>query len=416
MFEDLFEGLQYTQEFIEKCLPENEQQILRIFLKNMNVCLKRIIDNFYEGKPIIGYHFTFPAEFLYAFDCVPINMEPMPYFTAALLTYGPIEYYNEMVAFGHPFHTCSANKGTMGMALRDELTFDTVICQSGLCDSSKSSYQFYPEIKNIPLVAVDTPYYHNDRGFEYYTTQFEKMITRLSKIIGQEPNYKALEVAVKKANQCVDLMREINELRRLVPCPFENLFNPLSVGALTFMSGTDEAINFYKDVLDLGKVRSKKGEFVGLPDKTRSIWPYMSIFFDIGFSEWMDREAGFAQLLDVFSYYYFDEVKFTDRDSLIKQLAIKSMEMPMIRQSTIFAETYIDDFVKLANLFKADCAVFTAHLGCKQVLSLDQMIREALRDELGIPSLTIEIDIGDKRYTPIEKIKDKMLEFKKTLF
>jgi len=412
----LYEATLYTEEFIVKCTPEHEQRILRTFLKNVNSCFKDYVQNFYDGKPIIGYHFTIPSEIFRAFECVPINMEPMPYLSSALLPFGAIEYYNDMLSYGHPFHTCSAQKGTMGMNLKNVLSLDVVVCPSAPCDSGKGSYQFYSEMQNIPLIVLDMPYWHDERSYDYYTEQLEKMLNQVGKIIGQEPDYKALEIAVKNSNKCVELLSEINVLRRNKPCPIENMFNPVSVAALTFMNGRKEAIDFYKDVLEIGKERAKNKEFVGLEDKIRSIWPYMSVFFDIGFSEWLDREAGFSQLLDIFSYYFFDTINFTDRASLLRGLAIRNMEFPMIRQSTIFAEEYIDDFVKLAQNFSADCAILTAHLGCKQVLSLDQMIREALRDELGIPTLSIEIDIGDSRYTPIEKIKDKVLEFKNTLF
>ena len=80
-----------------------------------------------------------------------------------------------------------------------------------------------------------------------------------------------------------------------------------------------------------------------------------------------------------------------------------------------FLDTFLDDTVVLAKKFKADCAIFSAHIGCKQSAGLYQLIREVLRDEVGIPMLIIEIDIGDKRFASIESIKKQIKEFKDTL-
>ncbi|MHA1378702.1 MAG: 2-hydroxyacyl-CoA dehydratase [Candidatus Helarchaeota archaeon] len=418
ILKDIYDATSYTEEFILKCTPEHEQRVLRAFLKYLNPTFKSYIDKFEEGKPVIGYHFAFPGEIFRAFDCVPIVMEAMPYLYAAILPVGqgPQEYYDAMVAFSHPYHTCSAQSGTMGMALKDKLEMDAVVCPSGPCDSGKASYQYYPVIKEIPLVVTDIPFRHDSRSYDYYAVQLENMLNKVGEIINQEPDYGKMKKAVENANKCTELISEINILRRNNPIPIENMFNPISVAAASFMGGLDDSIKFYQEVLEIGKSRQKNGEIYGLPDKVRSIWPYMSVFFDIGFSEWLDKVAGFAQVLDIFSYYFFDITKYTDFKSMLRSLAVKVMEYPMERHSISFAEVFLDDFLKLAKNFSADCAIMTQHLGCKQILSMDQLIREVLRDELGIPTLSIEIDIGDSRYNPIEKIKDEILEFKRTLF
>ena len=102
-------------------------------------------------------------------------------------------------------------------------------------------------------------------------------------------------------------------------------------------------------------------------------------------------------------------------DEIFYEFSKQAMNSPMTRQSLHFLETMIDDALWAAKTYQADCAIFTAHLGCKQVVSSVQLVREALRDELGIPLLTIECDIGDKRVTSIEAIKYEVAEFTKTL-
>ena len=91
------------------------------------------------------------------------------------------------------------------------------------------------------------------------------------------------------------------------------------------------------------------------------------------------------------------------------------MEGPMVKQSAEFYYPFIDQCVQLAKDFSADCYVFTSHLGCKQFGSVPQILREALRDEVGIPMLLIDLDVGDKRMTSEKIIKDKIKLFAQTL-
>ena len=121
---------------------------------------------------------------------------------------------------------------------------------------------------------------------------------------------------------------------------------------------------------------------------------------------------------DIFNYFFFGPIKnieSLDTKGMIDGLAYQSMEYPMVRQSESFASVFFEDAVNLAHQFSADCAIFTAHIGCKQSASMIQLMREILKEEVGIPMLTIEMDIGDKRMTSLETIKKKVLEFTQTL-
>ena len=87
----------------------------------------------------------------------------------------------------------------------------------------------------------------------------------------------------------------------------------------------------------------------------------------------------------------------------------------MMKQSTEFYHSFIEDLLKLAKDYQADCFISTGHIGCKQFGSLFQVLRSALMEELGIPMLLVEFDTGDKRMTSIAHIKDKIKMFSQTL-
>jgi benzoyl-CoA reductase/2-hydroxyglutaryl-CoA dehydratase subunit BcrC/BadD/HgdB len=95
-------------------------------------------------------------------------------------------------------------------------------------------------------------------------------------------------------------------------------------------------------------------------------------------------------------------------------MAKKGMGWPMVKQSIEFYYPFIDDCVRFAKEFSADCFIFTQSLACKQFGTVPQLLKEALK-EIGIPMLIIEFDVGDARMTSLATIKEKIKMFTKTL-
>jgi len=193
------------------------------------------------------------------------------------------------------------------------------------------------------------------------------------------------------------------------------MINLLITGATVILTGTPEKVQFLKDVRDLMQKRIKNNESRCGEERFRSLWPNISLFFDPALYEWMDRDLGMTYLLDVFNYYFYDPIYSKNLDEILLGLAKQCMNYPMTHQAQSFIDVMVEDTLWAAKAYKADCCVFTAHLGCKQVASVTELLRETLRDELDIPTLILEVDIGDKRFTSIEQVKYEMQEFAKTL-
>ncbi len=420
-YEMLYEAICTTKELVEGGPAKGELLVLKVFLKHMKTVVKRYIDNAEAGMPIIGHHFAWPTEIFNCFDYVPVVFEGIPYILSALLPEGSERFYDISDSWGHPYHTCSSQKGTMGMMLDGLFDFDLITTPTSPCDNTNATYpaiyQFYKK-KNpkCEFIVADVPIYRDERSYEYFGNELERVVNDVGKAIGQEPDYKKLTKAVEISNDALKAVAEINELRKLEPCPIESMLNPLMTAILAFIPGQPERAQFFNDVLEIAKSRAKKGVRAHQgEEKLRAIWPYMSVFFDIGFCEWMDRAKGMTMLFDIFNYLFFDTCPTDTPQHIFKGLARQSMNFPMVRQSQSFCDELLSDFVFLSKEYKADCAIFTSHIGCKQSVSLIQLLRETLRDEVGIPMLTVDIDIGDKRFTSIDTIKKEIENFTKTL-
>jgi benzoyl-CoA reductase/2-hydroxyglutaryl-CoA dehydratase subunit BcrC/BadD/HgdB len=408
--------LSSTRELVERILPENGIPSLRLGTEYLEPVIQRNIQKAKEGLPIIGYHFSFPAEYLQCFDCVPVCIEGTSYFLAALLKGGIENYYDTMHNWGHPFHTCTSQKGTMGMTLDDLFKFDAIITPTAPCDCTIASYPFFKYKKQVPMVMPDLPFLHTQKSYEYYADQLKLGIEELGKMIGQEPDYYKLKKAIELENHVNQLKLEIFDLIKGIPSPIENIFNAVSAGALIFISGTPENLSFYKKMLEITKQRYSKKLHHGNYERFRSIWPYMITFFSVDLLEWLDRVLGLSVLFDIFNYNFTEPINTrADLDTLFLGMAKKGMHFPMVRQSTEFFDPFIEYCIDFARDFSADCFIYTQSIACKQFGSVPQLLREALKEELGIPMLLIEFDAGDARMTSLNTFKEKISLFMETL-
>ncbi|HUY01121.1 MAG TPA: 2-hydroxyacyl-CoA dehydratase family protein [Candidatus Deferrimicrobium sp.] len=414
-YEVFYHAINLTVEMIDRIVPSNEQVAMRSFLHNASTVIGRYLEEAKEGKPIIGYHFALPGEIAQAFDAIPLCFEAVSYLLAALFPNGAEYFYDRIHQFGSPYHSCTSQKGLMGMYLENLADFDVVVCPTAPCDNTIASYQFFSNHAKVPLLIADMPYYRTKEAYQFFANELMDQITEMGKILKQEPDWDKFKTAVKNSNQAQEYLIEINEMRRHVPSPIESIINLLITGATVVLSGTPEKAQFFKEVRDLMRNRIKNHQSRVGEEKFRSLWPNISLFYDPALYEWMDRELGMTYLLDVFNYYFYDPIYSDKTDEIILGLAKQCMNYPMTHQAQSFIDVMVEDTLWAAKEYKADCAIMTGHLGCKQIASAIQLIREILRDTLDIPMLTIEVDIGDKRFTSIETVKYEIAEFAKTL-
>ena len=412
----LLEAISTTGELVERILPEDGIPSLKYGLRYLTYTLEDLIKKAGEGLPIVGHHFAFPTEYLYCFECVPVCIEAVSYLLAAMLPNGCEPYYDLITHWGHPFHTCSSQKGAMGMTLDDLFRFDAIVTPTAPCDNTYASYPFFKYKEKIPLILPDLPFLKEEKSYPYYGEQIKLALNDLGKIIGQEPNYDKLKKHLELENRISKTQLEIFELKKAIPCPVENMYNVMSAAAYIFLSGRPEKESFYNDMLNISKRRYKNKEHHAGEEKIRSIWPYMVIFFDLALCEWLDRELGMSILFDIFNYNFAAPIDTkSDLDKMFETMARKAMEVPMVKQSAEFYYPFIDDCIRLAKEFSADCFIFTSHIGCKQFGSIPQLLREALRDEVGIPLLLIDVDVGDARFASEKIIREKIKMFVKRL-
>jgi hypothetical protein len=101
----------------------------------------------------------------------------------------------------------------------------------------------------------------------------------------------------------------------------------------------------------------------------------------------------------------------SSEDALWRGLAKRNLfDTPMIRQARGTVENFVSDIERSVKDFSIDCVIWPGHMGHKDSAASVSVMREAC-SEIGVPFLHLGVDQFDRRYTPIDEIKNKISQF-----
>ncbi|MCZ7631407.1 MAG: 2-hydroxyacyl-CoA dehydratase family protein [Microthrixaceae bacterium] len=86
------------------------------------------------------------------------------------------------------------------------------------------------------------------------------------------------------------------------------------------------------------------------------------------------------------------------------------LDAPMIRQARSTAENFSGDIRRVVKDYSIDCVIWPGHMGHKDGAATTGIMRQTCR-ELGVPYMTIGLDLFDPSYTSVDEVKDKVSEF-----
>lgn len=412
---NMLQGAKGGLKLLEDMSEESQNVVMRYYAQAIIGYLEETLVKAGEGIPIVAHNFGFPTEILHYYDTIPVCVEALSYAMS-----GESEiYYDLMNNFGHPHHTCTAQKGVMGMMLDNLLKFDLVATISAPCDNAIGSYPAFKYLqKKVPKIKIiDMPYHSDERSCDFLAEDLLIIKDEIGNVLEQDPDENKFRNAIKIENRNLELIQEIHELKKAAPCPIESVVIPVFAFMNIALRANSNRTKFLEKVLEYTKGNYKKGIKPNGEEKIRTIWPNMAIYFDANYCDELDQRKKISVLFDVFTYLYYEGINLNNNeDDIIKQLAKQCLNYPMTRQVKGDANQLIEDTLFLCKEFKADAAIFTNHIGCKSLQPMVQLLREALREELELPFLSIDLDVGDKRVTPIRSIKRQVNTFVKTLF
>ncbi len=152
-----------------------------------------------------------------------------------------------------------------------------------ICDPRSKWYQaaqhYMPDVPvhdvELPWIPFEDDYdYREVEGYyvKYIIAQLRGLVEFLEKQMGKRMDYDRLSQLVELGDRTWDMVVEAYELRRAIPCPMGTGDAMNTMVPLTFMMGTQEALDFFTSLRDelQQKIANKQGI---IPDeKYRLLW------------------------------------------------------------------------------------------------------------------------------------------------
>ncbi len=321
-------------------------------------------------------------------------------------------------AAGYSQDLCSYARSHIGSILRPDLAPmgglprpDLLVCCNNICGTVLKWYEALASILNVPLLVLDTPHLPGELGthtVNYVYEQLKYMIEQLENITRRKMDEAGLRKNMELSKEAVKLWREIRELCKARPSPLNapDLF--IHMAPIVVLRGTEEAVRYYRLLLEEVKQRVKNGQGAVEGEKIRLIWDNIAIWYRIFgfFKDFSSRGACFVT--DTYSGGWVMEL--TDGDPL-ESLASTYTGIFLNRSPDFRA----GQMIELIREYGADGFVMHSNRSCKPYSLVQEIIRRKVVDKTGVPGLVVEADMADQRAYAEEPVRNRVQAFLETL-
>jgi benzoyl-CoA reductase/2-hydroxyglutaryl-CoA dehydratase subunit BcrC/BadD/HgdB len=325
-----------------------------------------------------------------------------------------VRYLDAAESKGLPGDTCGLPRFTTGIALMNELPQGRCIVSSNLpCDGGLASYEcIQKSLGNIPIYRLSVPYdFRNDESIDTFAKDLKGMIKFLEENTEGKMDWDKLREICGYYNELIEIELERWELAKteVVPLSNDSIWFPhyFSFNAAPTSKGL---IKHQRKLLKMDQKAYKKGipSFDGIKYRVVMWNPPPSAYGHIW--NWLERCWGIATVMDLETYGSMKYIDTATPDSMVRGLARAYMWASMAKHTRGPAENMIGDMLRVIEEYKPDFVLYPAHMGCKNSMSLEAIMKEECRKRK-IPFCVFRYDLCDNRVTSRQQMRDQISKF-----
>lgn len=368
----------------------------------------RLINAKEEGDFIAAHTVFFPAELLYAMDIVPMHTETTTWMIA-LFTGESADLLSAGAELGLASEICAPHRGLAGAFALGALPSPNVMLWSNLvCDNTAKSGELLMEINHCPGFFLDHPFQRSEHEEKYLVGELKDMIHFLEEESGRKMDWDRLAEIVARMDRQIELFREINELRKAIPTPFnpQGFLQLLTIDYL--FPGRPEAIKYLETLRNELADRVKAGQGAVSPERFRLMSLFIPPMYLIGFLEKISQEYGAVSVTEPF-FTYWGEGEL-DPGRPLESVAKKSYMIPEMRMYGPLDQRALQGIVDCAEQYRVDGTIYYADVGCRHTCATIKLFKDVLNG-LDVPVLTLDCDVVDPTITSEEEVREKLEQF-----
>jgi benzoyl-CoA reductase/2-hydroxyglutaryl-CoA dehydratase subunit BcrC/BadD/HgdB len=287
------------------------------------------------------------------------------------------------------------------------------------CDGVSSLHEVirtHRDWRDVPMFAPDPPYSRDEESIDYFASELREMVVFLEEHTGQKLEMERLVEVVEESNRQYELWLEYSELRRATPCPhgLTLAVGPFAV-AQNSLCGMPRGTAWLRDLVADAERRIRENKPEVAHQKIRLLWYDIHPVWFAELTPWLEEEWGANVIQSMLTNCPYTLIDTSSEDAIWKGLAKRNLlDTPMIRQAQGTVESFIYDIERIVKDFSIDCVVWPGHMGHKDSAASVSLMRDACRD-LGVPFLHLGVDQFDRRYTPVDEVKNRVSQFFTTM-
>ncbi|MFQ5589695.1 MAG: 2-hydroxyacyl-CoA dehydratase subunit D [Phycisphaerae bacterium] len=285
---------------------------------------------------------------------------------------------------------------------------DVLVYNTNQCREVQDWFAWYGNHWSRPVLGIDCFRSVGEVGDLHVAGiagQLEALVRPLEAVGGRKLDIDRLRETVRLSRLCSDLWKEVLETARVKPSPLTFFDSTIHMAPAVVMRGTQVAVDYYRELLAELKRRIADGVAAVEGEAVRLYWEAMPIWGRL-----RDLATLFLELRAcVVASTYANSWIFTALDAAdpFRSMARAYTELFIVR-SDAYKEKYLK---RMVDTFHVDGIVFHDVKTCPNNTNCRYGMPERLRQQLGIPSITIAGDLNDLRCYSDEQARTQIEAF-----
>lgn len=293
---------------------------------------------------------------------------------------------------------------------------DCYIAMLEPCDGQLMLHQAFKtteHLKDVPVFGIDPSYGHTRKDFEYVAKQYPEMIKFIEKHTGAKYEFEKVKAVVDETNKQYEIWKEVCELLRASPMPLPSF---AVGGAFWFLTqhlpaGDPKCTAVMAATRDVAKANVEKGVGPVMNEQVRMYWPDLEPIWADELGQWLAQEWNAVVVSSFQADAPYEPIDTSTEESMFYGLAKRCIsEVPMIRQGRGWTDVFVEDLTRAIQEYNIDAVLYPGHMGHKDCSGINHFMKKVCRD-MGVPLLTLTTSLFDKRYTPMDKVKNDISNF-----
>jgi len=366
-----------------------------------------------EERPFIASGMSFPTEIYAAMDLVGLEYD----MTCGLLnawTDCADEINTAASAIGTRPEICSPQRASIGFCAKGWFPRPTAFINGSLdqCDNMSQNANVMAELYGVPVFCTNRPYYWwSDRGIELMIEELKDTIAFLEEVTGHKMDWDKLKEATKLTLRQMEISVEIHKLAMAKPCPVRAGSGFLIHWIRMAYAGRQEGVDYCEAYLDEMKELVAQEKGFGPKEEYRLINLFTSPTGQHEVLDWLEQEVGAVFVAEPMYFRYNEkELAKVDPSKPLEALARFFYLEPYHQFYGPFDE-YADMIINDALESGAEGAINWFNSKCRMGGAVARTIKDLLKEKVGIPTLTVDIDILDNSPAVGKHLKKQLEQF-----